>query len=80
MTHASFCGAQALYAYFTGCELQEALQRPWPRHSVLELTPVRNSHLFGEASIDLESGPVLDALVPSSTPSAAGLVRPLPPS
>jgi len=54
VTHASFCGAQALYAYFTGCELEEALQRPWPRHAVLQLTPVRNSILFEETQINLD--------------------------
>ena len=79
------CVVQALYAYFTGCPLEEALQRPWPRHAVLELTPARNSHLFLETSINLDlATPVLDALPQSrchnTTPSAPSGPPPLPPS
>ena len=73
---------QALYAYFTGCELEEALRRPWPRHSVLELRPVRNSHLFDETAVSLDpageaSSAILDELSLAESPHEADEARAL---
>ena len=76
MTPRAACIAQALYAYFTGCELEEALQRPWPRHSVLQLTPVRNSHMFEETAISLDPGGGDSALADEL--SVGGTPLPLP--